>query len=82
MVEPLARPRLAHRVTQALGRSRVTALLGPRQCGKTTLARLVTGALQLKATWLDLGPTHYTLADRVTVIPLGELPKLCSAPQD
>lgn len=27
------------RIEQALGRSRVVALLGPRQCGKTTLAR-------------------------------------------
>jgi predicted AAA+ superfamily ATPase len=29
----------AARVRQALRRSRVAALLGPRQCGKTTLAR-------------------------------------------
>jgi len=27
------------RVRQALRRSRIVALLGPRQCGKTTLAR-------------------------------------------
>ena len=26
-------------ITRALGRSRAVALLGPRQCGKTTLAR-------------------------------------------
>jgi predicted AAA+ superfamily ATPase len=33
------RPADTHRVRTALGRSRVVALLGPRQCGKTTLAR-------------------------------------------
>lgn len=32
--------RTTHTTIQtALGRSRITALLGPRQCGKTTLAR-------------------------------------------
>ena len=35
----LARERLKAAVTEALRRSPVTALLGPRQCGKTTLAR-------------------------------------------
>jgi predicted AAA+ superfamily ATPase len=35
------RPRLMAEVRQALQRSRVAALLGPRQCGKTTLARLL-----------------------------------------
>jgi predicted AAA+ superfamily ATPase len=34
----IARPRLIESVRQALARSRVVALLGPRQCGKTTLA--------------------------------------------
>lgn len=35
----IARARLRERVRRALGRSRVVALLGPRQSGKTTLAR-------------------------------------------
>lgn len=35
------RSQLLDRVHQALGRSRVVALLGPRQCGKTTLARQI-----------------------------------------
>jgi len=34
----IARSRLAETVRQAMARSRVAALLGPRQCGKTTLA--------------------------------------------
>ena len=40
------------RLTKAVGRSPVTALLGPRQCGKTTLAR--TFAETRSATFLDL----------------------------
>src|SRR5262249_20353476 len=35
------RPQLMARLQQALKRSRVVALLGPRQCGKTTLARQI-----------------------------------------
>ena len=35
----LQRPDLLHRIHTALERSRVVALIGPRQCGKTTLAR-------------------------------------------
>ena len=35
----IARPLIIDRVRRALGRSRVVALIGPRQCGKTTLAR-------------------------------------------
>ncbi len=35
----VTRPALRLRAEAALGRSPVTALLGPRQCGKTTLAR-------------------------------------------
>jgi predicted AAA+ superfamily ATPase len=35
----LPRPTLLNAVRSALGRSPVVALLGPRQCGKTTLAR-------------------------------------------
>ena len=37
----LERPLSVRRLATALGRSPVTALLGPRQCGKTTLARLL-----------------------------------------
>jgi len=40
------------RLTIATGRSPVTALLGPRQCGKTTLARLFVG--QHSAHYFDL----------------------------
>jgi predicted AAA+ superfamily ATPase len=41
-----------NRLKTALGRSPVTALLGPRQCGKTTLARQL--AEQQKTTFFDL----------------------------
>jgi len=37
----IARKQLMQRVRQALKRSQVVALLGPRQCGKTTLARQI-----------------------------------------
>ncbi|MFQ5596228.1 MAG: ATP-binding protein [Anaerolineae bacterium] len=35
----IPRPTLRHRIQSALQRSRVVILVGPRQCGKTTLAR-------------------------------------------
>ena len=35
----IARPELLERVTTGLKNSPVTLILGPRQCGKTTLAR-------------------------------------------
>ena len=38
----LDRPLSLRRLVTALGRSPITALLGPRQCGKTTLARLLS----------------------------------------
>ncbi len=37
----LKRPRLSQSIAIALKRSRVVALIGPRQCGKTTLARQI-----------------------------------------
>ena len=40
----IARPHILAQIRQALRRSRVVALLGPRQSGKTTLARLVVPA--------------------------------------
>lgn len=39
----IARPRALARVRQALAANPVCALLGPRQCGKTTLAREIAG---------------------------------------
>lgn len=44
MATLLARPQLVGSVLAALRRSPAVALLGPRQCGKTTLARGVTTA--------------------------------------
>jgi len=35
----IPRPTLRHRIQSALQRRRVVVLVGPRQCGKTTLAR-------------------------------------------
>ncbi|MFN3490603.1 MAG: ATP-binding protein [Anaerolineales bacterium] len=35
----IARPKLLSEIEESLTRSRVVALIGPRQCGKTTLAR-------------------------------------------
>lgn len=37
----ISRPHYQAAIAKAIGRSPVTALLGPRQCGKTTLARLL-----------------------------------------
>ena len=48
----ITRPRYLAQVSAALQRSPVTALLGPRQCGKTTLARML--AEQREAHYFDL----------------------------
>ncbi len=48
----ISRPDYINRIRTALGRSPVTALLGPRQCGKTTLARMI--ARETEATYFDL----------------------------
>jgi predicted AAA+ superfamily ATPase len=48
----LPRPTYLNRLKTAMGRSPVTALLGPRQCGKTTLARQF--AENHKATFFDI----------------------------
>ncbi len=48
----LPRPRYMARIDAALRRAPVVALLGPRQCGKTTLARLI--ASQRTSSYFDL----------------------------
>ncbi len=48
----IARPELVERVSAGLKRSPVTLILGPRQCGKTTLARML--GEERGATYYDL----------------------------
>ena len=48
----IERKRYIQRIENAISRSPITALLGPRQCGKTTLARMI--ASQQKSTYFDL----------------------------
>jgi len=68
-------------VRTALKRSRVVALLGPRQSGKTTLARQFVPAESLNYFDLKLdelrvvypGGKRYPLAKNVEVVPLVEL---------
>lgn len=48
----LQRPAFLRHLEAAAGRSPITALLGPRQCGKTTLARRFAGGQ--KATFFDM----------------------------
>lgn len=46
------RPYYLKRLSTSIGRSQITALLGPRQCGKTTLARLF--GQEREASYFDL----------------------------
>lgn len=56
------RIQLMNRIQQAIQRSRVIALLGPRQCGKTTLARLIVDANS--SNYFDLeNPRHLERLD-------------------
>ncbi|MFI4910549.1 MAG: ATP-binding protein [Sedimentisphaeraceae bacterium JB056] len=48
----ISRTRYVNGVKKAIGRSPVTAILGPRQCGKTTLAKFVCN--DFESTYLDL----------------------------
>lgn len=41
-----------HQIHKSLKRSKITAILGPRQCGKTTLAKEIS--LQVKSSFLDI----------------------------
>jgi len=52
----IERTELLQRVEYGLKRNPVTAILGPRQCGKTTLAREL-GCLE-KAVYFDLEDAH------------------------
>jgi predicted AAA+ superfamily ATPase len=57
------RPKIEDHLQRALARNRIVALLGPRQCGKTTLARR----------WLPAGdPAYFDLEDPVSLARLEE----------
>jgi predicted AAA+ superfamily ATPase len=59
----IPRINLKKRLKESLGRSRVVALIGPRQCGKTTLAR----------EWVSpLSPNYFDLEDPTSLIRLDE----------
>ena len=67
----VTRASLRLRVEAALKRSPVTALLGPRQCGKTTLARDIAGTR--RATFFDLERPADRLRLREPELALGSL---------
>jgi len=59
----IARSRLVESVHQALSRSRVVSLLGPRQCGKTTVGRQLLAANS---------PNYFDLEDPASLARLDE----------
>ena len=52
MSEWIPRPQLAAKIEHLLGTNPIVLLLGPRQCGKTTLARRIVS--QQEAEFFDL----------------------------
>jgi uncharacterized protein len=66
------RPGLLARVEEGLQQQPVTLLLGPRQCGKTTLARYYEGRPEVH--WFDL--ENYVHRSRVEDNPMGTLSSL------
>src|SRR3990167_5913270 len=66
----IKRARYKKHIEEALGRSRAVALLGPRQCGKTTLAREL----------VDIhSPNYFDMEDPASLISLAD-PKTALAP--
>lgn len=59
----IERPRLLDTIRRALGRSRVVALVGPRQCGKTTLARQIVAPTSVN---------YFDLEDPISLARLAE----------
>ena len=64
----IARPQILAQIRQALRRSRVVALLGPRQSGKTTLARLIVPADSTNYFDLEEPASLARLAEPVTAL--------------
>ncbi len=61
----IERPFVVSQIKKALKRSRITALIGPRQCGKTTLARLFVS---------PASPHYFDLEDPASLLTLSENP--------
>jgi predicted AAA+ superfamily ATPase len=66
------RSKLLSRVEEGLGQAPITLLLGPRQCGKTTLARYYEGRPDTH--WFDL--ENYLHRSRLEDNPMGTLASL------
>ena len=62
------RRELLARIRRALSRSRVVALIGPRQCGKTTLARRIVAADSLNYFDLEDPSSLARIADPITAL--------------
>jgi predicted AAA+ superfamily ATPase len=61
----IKRPYQLDHLSTAFKRAPITALLGPRQCGKTTLARTFTD--DLSAVFFDLESQEHQVSNIVTV---------------
>ena len=64
----LPRKELSERVRRALGRNPVTAIIGPRQCGKTTLARQLAAQQPVEYFDLESPPDLERLAHPMTAL--------------
>lgn len=64
----IARDVLRMQIASALGRSRIVALIGPRQCGKTTLARLFVPANSINYFDLEDPRTQARLSEPMSAL--------------
>ena len=83
-MDPISRPHFRRLIERALEHNPVVAVLGPRQCGETTMAREFVP--ETSANYFDMedlkldelvivypGSRIYPLSDRVKVLPLTEI---------
>lgn len=68
MAPLVGRPGLIHRVRSALSANPVVALLGPRQCGKTTLARIIAAGRRKEYFDLEDPVSAARLAEPMTAL--------------
>ena len=64
----IKRPQVLSQIRRGLSRSRVVALIGPRQCGKTTLARQIVRAGSLNYFDLEDPASLARLAEPMTAL--------------